>query len=178
MDCVNCLMCGLTTTFCATYFQLSPFSSCWMVIHPTFTLTLFEWQATQHKVLVFALPPNTTHTFQPLDKDCFDPLKRPGSRFSLWVSHCQSWQKYNKIQHAPQKEVHDICISRDLSREHRDHHETGHIYSLWCLVVHGVQWPHCVNVATIMNESHAFDGTAWECHNDYKQATYISDGRP
>ena len=36
----------------------------------------------------------------------------------------------------------------------------------------------CANVATITNESHAFDGTAWECHDDYKQATYISDGRP
>ena len=31
--------------------------------------------AAQHKVLLFALPPNTTHISQPLDKGCFGPLK-------------------------------------------------------------------------------------------------------
>ena len=28
-----------------------------------------------HKVIVFALPPNTTHISQPIDKGCFGPLK-------------------------------------------------------------------------------------------------------
>ena len=31
--------------------------------------------AAQQKVIVFALPPNTTHLSQPLDKGCFGPLK-------------------------------------------------------------------------------------------------------
>ena len=43
--------------------------------------------------------------------------------------------------------MHDIYVSLNLSRDHRDHHERGHIYSLWCLVVHGVQWPHCVQMS-------------------------------
>ena len=29
----------------------------------------------KHQVILFALPPNTTHTFQPLDKGCFSSLK-------------------------------------------------------------------------------------------------------
>lgn len=52
----TCLMCGLTTTFCATYFQLGLFSSCWMVTHPTFTLTLFEWQPSTKFLCLRSLP--------------------------------------------------------------------------------------------------------------------------
>ena len=31
--------------------------------------------AAQHQVIVFALPPHTTHLTQPLDRGCFGPLK-------------------------------------------------------------------------------------------------------
>ena len=31
--------------------------------------------AAKHQVILFALPPNTTHTSQPLDKGCFSSLK-------------------------------------------------------------------------------------------------------
>ena len=33
-------------------------------------------RAAEEKVVVFCLPPNTTHKTQPLDKGCFAPLKR------------------------------------------------------------------------------------------------------
>ena len=32
-------------------------------------------QAAEHKVILFVLPPNTTHLTQPLDKGIFGPLK-------------------------------------------------------------------------------------------------------
>ena len=53
---VNCLMCGLTTTFCTTYPQLGLFSSCWMVTHPTSVLTLFEWQPSTKFLCLRCLP--------------------------------------------------------------------------------------------------------------------------
>ena len=31
--------------------------------------------AAEEKIILFTLPPNTTHLTQPLDKGCFDPLK-------------------------------------------------------------------------------------------------------
>ena len=39
-------------------------------------------QAARHKVVLFTLPPNTTHLSQPLDKGCFAPLK------TKWKEEC------------------------------------------------------------------------------------------
>jgi len=65
--------------------------------------------AAQEQVIVFALPPNTTHLSQPLDKGCFGPLKaewrnvchryiseHPGkvvTRFTFSRLFCQAWMK-------------------------------------------------------------------------------------
>ena len=38
--------------------------------------------AAKERVVVFALPPNTTHVSQPLDKGCFGPLK------AAWKNVC------------------------------------------------------------------------------------------
>ena len=49
-----------------------PFFFSWMDIR-IIVQTLREWLRTT--VIMFALPPNTTHLMQPLDKGCFGPLK-------------------------------------------------------------------------------------------------------
>ena len=41
--------------------------------------------AAKERVVVFALPPNTTHVSQPLDKGCFGPLK------AAWKSVCHEY---------------------------------------------------------------------------------------
>ena len=41
--------------------------------------------AAKEKVIIFALPPNTTHITQPLDKGCFGPLK------SYWKQECHNY---------------------------------------------------------------------------------------
>ena len=47
-------------------------------------------EAAAEKVLIFALPPNTTHLTQPLDKGCFAPLKMH------WKQICQSFTAKNR----------------------------------------------------------------------------------
>ena len=42
-------------------------------------------KALESKVILFCLPPNTTHLTQPLDKGCFSPLKMS------WRKKCQSF---------------------------------------------------------------------------------------
>ena len=42
------------------------------------------------KVVLFCLPPNTTHKTQPLDKGCFAPLKR------YWREECHAYISANK----------------------------------------------------------------------------------
>ena len=65
--------------------------------------------AAQEQVVVFALPPNTTHLSQSLDKGCFGPLKaewrnvchryiseHPGkvvTRYTFFRLFCQAWMK-------------------------------------------------------------------------------------
>ena len=45
--------------------------------------------AAAEQVIIFALPPNTTHLTQPLDKGCFGPLK------ACWKEACQDYMKKN-----------------------------------------------------------------------------------
>ena len=45
--------------------------------------------AAQHKVIMFTLPPNTTHISQPLDKGCFGPLKE------AWKHVCHEYLTMN-----------------------------------------------------------------------------------
>ncbi len=48
--------------------------------------------AAQHRVIVFCLPPNTTHLMQPLDKGVFGPLK------AHWHHVCQRYMRENPGQ--------------------------------------------------------------------------------
>ena len=45
--------------------------------------------AAKHQVILFALPPNTTHISQPLDKGCFSPLKE------AWKQVCHNFLTAN-----------------------------------------------------------------------------------
>lgn len=40
-------------------------------------------EAAKKKIILFTLPPHTTHLFQPLDKGCFGPFKS----YWKWVCH-------------------------------------------------------------------------------------------
>ena len=56
--------------------------------------------AAQEKIIIFALPPNTTHITQPLDKGCFGPLKL------AWRKVCHQYMTSN-----PGKVVNRFCFS-------------------------------------------------------------------
>ena len=45
--------------------------------------------AAEEKVIIFTLPPNTTHLSQPLDKGCFGPLK------TFWKEECHNFMSEN-----------------------------------------------------------------------------------
>ena len=45
--------------------------------------------AAEERVILFALPPNTTHLTQPLDKGCFSPFK------AAWRKTCQEFYTHN-----------------------------------------------------------------------------------
>lgn len=47
-------------------------------------------RAAEEDVVLFCLPPNTTHRTQPLDKGCFGPLK------SNWKQECHKYLQENK----------------------------------------------------------------------------------
>ena len=47
-------------------------------------------KAAEEKVILFCLPPNTTHKTQPLDKGCFEPLK------SYWREECHAYLAANR----------------------------------------------------------------------------------
>ena len=46
-------------------------------------------RAAEEKIIIFCLPPRTTHKTQPLDKGCFSPLK------SYWKEECQIYLRNN-----------------------------------------------------------------------------------
>ena len=60
-------------------------------------------KAAEEEVILFALPPNTTHVAQPLDKGCFGPLK------AKWGEVCHKYMINN-----PGKVVNRYCFSRLL----------------------------------------------------------------
>uniref|UniRef100_A0A1X7UP58 DDE-1 domain-containing protein n=1 Tax=Amphimedon queenslandica TaxID=400682 RepID=A0A1X7UP58_AMPQE len=45
--------------------------------------------AAEEKIIIFCLPPHTTHRTQPLDKGCFSPLK------AYWEEECHDYLKEN-----------------------------------------------------------------------------------
>ena len=53
--------------------------------------------AAENQILLFALPPNSTHTTQPLDRACFSPLK------SAWQQECHEFCVKNKAQPGPRR---------------------------------------------------------------------------
>ena len=61
--------------------------------------------AAAQQVIIFALPPNTTHLIQPLDKGCFAPLK------VCWREACQDYIKKN-----PGKVVNRYSFSKIFSQ--------------------------------------------------------------
>ena len=61
--------------------------------------------AAKEKVIIFTLPPNTTHVSQPLDKGCFGPLK------TRWRQICHEFQVQN-----PGKSVSRYTFSELFSR--------------------------------------------------------------
>ena len=60
-------------------------------------------KAAENKVVLFVLPPNTTHLTQPLDKGCFGPLK------SKWSEVCHKYMAKN-----PEKVVNQFVFSQLL----------------------------------------------------------------
>ena len=61
--------------------------------------------AAKEKVIIFALPPNTTHITQPLDKGCFGPLK------TYWKEECHNYMTEN-----PSKVMSRYVFSKLLSK--------------------------------------------------------------
>ena len=49
----------------------------------------FIREAAKHGVIIFCLPPNTTHVSQPLDSTCFHSLKR------FWIEACDNYMCSN-----------------------------------------------------------------------------------
>lgn len=49
----------------------------------------FVYRAAEEQIIVFCLPPHTTHLTQPLDKGCFGPLK------IAWRQKCQDYLSSN-----------------------------------------------------------------------------------
>ena len=55
--------------------------------------------ATKEEVILFCLPPHSTHLTQPLDKGCFGPLKAAWKEVCHdYISNKKSWESSNAIQ--------------------------------------------------------------------------------
>ena len=72
--------------------------------------------AAHEQVILFALPPNTTHLSQPLDKGCFGPLK------VAWRQVCHQYVTEN-----PGRTVTVFCPIQQVMDAEHDHHQ----YHLW-----------------------------------------------
>ena len=81
----NSLTCGLATTFLLMLHPCSLCFSLWMAIHLIINQVHVIRSAANEKVIMFCLPPHTTHLTQPLDKGCFGPLKMH------WQQECWSY---------------------------------------------------------------------------------------
>ena len=67
--------------------------------------------ASQHQVVLLALPPNTTHLAQPLDKGIFGPLKVEWRKLCHEVHHCESTVTMSIV--FPDDPVH-LCIGVNI----------------------------------------------------------------
>ena len=70
--------------------------------HSTHYNPSFVRKAAQEKVIVFCLPPNTTHITQPLDKGVFGPLK------VAWAEQCHRYIQLNPGKVVTQYEFMDL----------------------------------------------------------------------
>ena len=70
--------------------------------HSTHHNPSFVRKAAQEKVIVFCLPPNTTHITQPLDKGVFGPLK------VAWAEQCHRYIQLNPGKVVTQYEFMDL----------------------------------------------------------------------
>ena len=57
--------------------------------HPSHFSPVFVNKAAEEQVIVFCLPPHSTHKTQPLDKGVFGPLKK------AWRDECHSYMVNN-----------------------------------------------------------------------------------
>ena len=73
--------------------------------HSTHFSPGFITKAAYEKVIVFCLPPNTTHLTQPLDKGVFGPLK------TYWHQECHDFLRRN-----PRQVITDFSFMRAFSR--------------------------------------------------------------
>ena len=83
--------------------------------HSSHFLPSFVRRAAEEQVIVFYLPPHTTHLTQPLDKECFSPLNM------FWQQECQSYLSSNpgnmvtRFQFASHGEVNHSVMFVDLT---------------------------------------------------------------
>ena len=74
--------------------------------------------AAENQIVVFVLPPNTTHISQPLDRGCFSPLK------AAWRKYCHMFRSKNPgrvvtrygVVVSASKEIYVILHHAPLSR--------------------------------------------------------------
>ena len=86
---VSFLMDGFKIIFYLILQLLDHSYSCWMVNSSHFNPATVR-RAAEEKVILFCLPPNTTHKTQPLDKGCFGPLK------THWREECHKCLAANR----------------------------------------------------------------------------------
>ena len=81
-------------------------------------------KAVEHGVVLFCLPPHTTHTSQPLDKCCFKPLK------TYWSEECERYMPKNHGEVVTRFQFSEIfnnawCRAMSISNIHAGFRTTG-----------------------------------------------------
>ena len=69
---------------------------------------LINWAKDQN-VILFVLPPHTSHFLQPMDVGCFGPLKKS------YGKHCQTWMRSN-----PGMVINKYCICQLVCKAYQD----------------------------------------------------------
>ena len=65
-------------------------------------LSVIDW-AIQHNIVIFVLPPHTSHVLQPLDVSCFGPFK------SIYYAECGTWMRTHMGQVITRYEVSGLA---------------------------------------------------------------------
>ena len=86
---VSCLKPGFNNTSYVMYLLSGHCCSCLMVIHRTTYQPGLVCMAASQGIILFCLPPHTTHLAQPLDRTCFSPLK------AAWNEECRAYMAAN-----------------------------------------------------------------------------------